>query len=492
MTQPSGITIREKNPGTGGFQAPGQGRLFFFDSSERGPDLAEDLEYGGFEQRFGANSRAAKLAKLYSQQRGANGRVPGRITFARVRSATAVKATRTLLDRQGTPLNTLRLDASGAGLWGNTLSYVITDGRALNTVTIEVRLNGATVELYPDVTMDASDSRYAVTLINRQSAYLRATDVRPVQVFVAAQNPATGTNSLATGTDGAALTNQDFLDAMARFSSIRGAGILYSPNPASAVATAMLAHGNYKFAVIDTPLGQGYTLNKTLRDSFNSSQGMLVRGEAYTVVDPNALLPLGIAWAAGQLLTDAEIGPHMPFSNVPVAGLEDLALDYLADVEANAANYELNGITTFRRLADGGVGPFGLLSLTASGPFRFYNVRRTFWYVYEQLQRIIQPVLHRRSLNFETFRDIDNSIVDFFEGIVEPRGMTVGPGGAPGTRGQGWDWKADGETTPQGILDAGGLYARLGLKVPRALAYVEIEVSEFEAPALVETAPGVI
>jgi phage tail sheath protein FI len=268
--------------------------------------------------------------------------------------------------------------------------------------------------------------------------------------------------------------------------------MLYTPNPATAVATAMLAHGNYKFAVLDTPLGQGYTLNKTLRDTYNSAQGVLVRGEAYTEVDPNAVMPLGITYAAGQLLTDADFGPHMPFSNVPITGIESLDQAYLSDVETNAVNYELNNIVHFKRLVDGGFGPFGLRSLTNASPFGMYSVRRTWWYAYEQIQSIIRPLLHRRSLNADTFRDIDNAVGGFFEGIMEPRGMVVGAGGGPGTRGQGWDWKADGDTTPQSILDEGGLHAKLGMKVPRALNFVEIEVREFEAPAVTEVAPEVI
>ena len=494
MTQVSEVTIKESFPGAGGYQAPGaSGKLCFFDTADRGADFIQEIDYPIFIERFGGTSRSAKLFNLYSQQRGSGVKGVPKVDFSRVRSSTAAKATRTLLDRQGVPVNTLRLDAVGVGVSGQNISCVVTDGRLTETFTLEVKFSGTTVDTYIDVSMDVRLENYVVTAINKRAKFVRATDLRPVNtVFAANQNPALGTFTLAGGTDGAALTNQDYLDALARFSASKGNGILYTPTPASAVATAMLAHGRYKFPVIDTPIAQGYTLNKALRDSFNSGNGMMSRGEAYTVADPNILLPLGITWAAGQLLNDAASGPHEPFSNTPILGIEGFSSDYEADIETYQDSYELNGITTFRRLADGGVGPFGLNGLTNSGPFVNYNVRRTFWYVYEQLQRIIRPKLHRSALNVDTFRDIDNSVDKFFKGIVEARGMTVGPGGAKGTRGVGWDWKANGETTDQGTLDAGGLKARFGMKVPRALRYVEIEASEFEAPAVTEAVVGVI
>ncbi|HEX2864470.1 MAG TPA: hypothetical protein VHN99_07865, partial [Deinococcales bacterium] len=127
------------------------------------------------------------------------------------------------------------------------------------------------------------------------------------------------------------------------------------------------------------------------------------------------------------------------------------------------------------------------LTATNTRPFTYANVRRTFWYAEEQLQNILAPYLHHEVLTPDVFAEIDADVEGFMTGVMEPAGMVVGLGGTKPARGVAWDWKADGTTTPQSVLDEGGLIAKFGLKVPRALARIDVTLSEFTAPAVAET-----
>lgn len=491
----SGFYYSEREPG-GGSLASGSGRLFFFDTAERGPDLAQDLDLDGFRKRYGENSRAAKLARLYFAQRSPflTGRGAGPITFARVRSSTAVKAFINVVDRTPvTPVNTVKFEANGYGTYGNSISVVVTDGRVTDTVDLSIRNSGVQVELITSLNMNRDDAaRYLVNKVNNVSNWIRAVDLTPSDTYQATDNPANGTYTLASGSDGGAIGNTDYTDALARFAqdSVAKGGILYTPIPSVTVATAMLAHGLYRYSMIDCPSGQTFSANKTYKANFNSSAGELVRGEGYTNFAPFDLLPLTIVKAAQQLILDFEKGQHYIASNYPMLGIdpnEGLEAAYTDDLGSKATEYELEGITTFRRLPGGGFGAFGLSTLSPSTVFGWTGVRRSFYHFEQGLQAIVQPQLHQKLNNASTWADIDGQVASFMNGEVTRKGMVSSPIGTPVARDNGWAWKADATTTSQAVLDDGGLIGLFGAYVPRALRYVEVELSEFTAPTVSET-----
>lgn len=60
----------------------------------------------------------------------------------RIAHSTAAKATKTFVDRQGSPASTLRIDAKSHGAWGNSISVAITDHNILST-TLAVLITAA-------------------------------------------------------------------------------------------------------------------------------------------------------------------------------------------------------------------------------------------------------------------------------------------------------------------------------------------------------------
>lgn len=495
MTQPSGVFVTENTPGVGGFQLPGSGQLFFFDAMERGPDLATDLSLDDFTRLYGSEAlRSGQLMQLYGMQRSPTTETTNvpLVSISRVRSSTAVKASLTLLDRLGTPANTLKLDALGTGVSGNSLRVDVVDGQASGTVSITVRIGSGGFgreERFPNVTMDITNlDRYAPTYINARSKLVKATALKSSS-FVSTDNPAVISSAAFTGgTDGAALSATDYTDALARFANLDREGILYAPHPSSALATAMLAQGGGKYALVDTPAGNVYSANQTFRGTFDSSFGEIVNGDGYTVVNPNVVLPLAITKAAMQLMLDAEKGPHYIASNRSVIGVLGFDDAYRDDALSKADSYDTGGITLFRPALPGsGIGPFG--ARTASwGYFSSIARRRVFWYVGRQIKRLASPLIHREPTTVDLVNTVNNGINGFMERVVQGRGMVVGPNGGAPTKDTAWQWSTAGTT--QADFDDGNIRGRLGMRVANTLLRLDVELTEFRNLQPTETVAG--
>lgn len=95
-------------------------------------------------------------------------------------STTAAKAAATLKDRANpTAVDTLEVKASSEGAWGNNLTVAVTTSNTDDTTlfNLAIKLNGETVELLSDLSMDEANENYVekvrsnyVELIDKESA----------------------------------------------------------------------------------------------------------------------------------------------------------------------------------------------------------------------------------------------------------------------------------------------------------------------------------
>ena len=98
----------------------------------------------------------------------------------------AVKATLTLLDRAGSPLATLRVDAVSEGAWANGatggISVAVQDGTVEPTTEfrIEVFFNDVRQEIFDNLSMDPASNDYVERRINGNSALIEITDLTSV------------------------------------------------------------------------------------------------------------------------------------------------------------------------------------------------------------------------------------------------------------------------------------------------------------------------
>ncbi len=112
---------------------------------ERGPLQKATLvtSFAQFQRIFGAKP-ATNASSWYSVQAFFKKVGAGQLYVVRVASSTAAKATVTLQDRQGTPANTLKVEAKSEGSWGNGLAVKILDDSILATTLAANVSSGAT------------------------------------------------------------------------------------------------------------------------------------------------------------------------------------------------------------------------------------------------------------------------------------------------------------------------------------------------------------
>lgn len=91
---------------------------------------------------------------------------------SRIVGTTPTLGTLTLVDRAGSPLNTVRVDAANAGAWSTQVKIEVVAGSLANTYRINVYLNDVLVEYYNNLaTPDDAVSRFA------QSPFIRCVNL---------------------------------------------------------------------------------------------------------------------------------------------------------------------------------------------------------------------------------------------------------------------------------------------------------------------------
>lgn len=228
----------------------------------------------------GRTDKAQKVTSLGDYQRLYGGRVTygalhddvqtffeeggGSAQIVRVVGPAATLATKTLVDRAGSPVSTLRIDALGAGIWGASVTYAVVAGTISGTFQIQVSYSGTGAQV-PEIYDNLVTPADAVVALKR-SAYVRGTDLgsataapnnQPaLQAFTPLIGGADDRASIVTGTYTAGLT---------LFGKNLGAGIVSCPGqPASVMGPALAAHGALNRRLVATTTTAAQTLNQAI------------------------------------------------------------------------------------------------------------------------------------------------------------------------------------------------------------------------------------
>jgi hypothetical protein len=290
-----------------------------------------------------------------------------RAYVVRVAGASAVTATKTLNDSQGTPAPSLKVDAKNVGAWGNSLSVQVIAGN-----TGSERILVITHSTLGEVDRSPSFADQATAI-----AWSRASDWLNVSLPSGASTnlPAVAAASaLTTGADdNSGITDQQRQDALGYFTRDLGPGQVSIPgNTTTGNRQALLTHARTynREALLD---GTDTSSRSTLVTEAQGLQGneygalfaswILIPGlvsSTYRTVPPSAL-------AAGLMArSDATQSP-----NVPAAGDNGLARYVLglSQVAWGDSDRELlndNGVNAFRQIA-GDVVLYGYRTLTKPG-----------------------------------------------------------------------------------------------------------------------------
>jgi hypothetical protein len=187
---------------------------------------------------------------------GEAGLFGGMVYAARLVGAGATKGTATLLDRAGTPVATLRIDAKDEGAWSSGLKYAVVDGSATNTFTIILTYRGQEVERFSNLASPAA----AVTAM-ATSGFARAVDLVSASASPS-NNPAVqAATALSAGTDDrASVTGSAMVAALSRFPIDLGPGRVAIPGqPHTVTAAGIAAHcaqsGGIRTGMVAPPAG---------------------------------------------------------------------------------------------------------------------------------------------------------------------------------------------------------------------------------------------
>lgn len=192
-----------------------------------------------------------------------------RALVARIVGASATKGTLQLLDRAGSPLPTLRIDALSSGAWSSRVKIAVADGAVTNSFTITVLYDDVPVEIYPTLMSPA-----AAASAMGSSKYVACVNLASVTASPANRPAVIAATVLSTGTDDrGSLTAGSYTAALARFGPDWGWGAMSIPGqPSSAIGQGLITHCKTfgRLALLATAAAQTTAQAKTATVEFLS------------------------------------------------------------------------------------------------------------------------------------------------------------------------------------------------------------------------------
>ena len=222
----------------------------------------------------------------------------------RVTAGSPATATRTLKDAGDA--DTLTISAANTGAWGNSIAVTTTASPgAAAYFDLIIYYGGTTaaykVESFPNLTMDATDARYAISVINSQSKYVVVADLSSASTGASKYVSAVTTQALAGGALGSTPTEAQIAAAITGFDSVLNTLIINAPGVTTAVGVnpiiAYAAARQDAFVVVD-PINDTVANQLTLAATYTQSSYAAVYYPRITINDPTNTTPGTVIAAA--------------------------------------------------------------------------------------------------------------------------------------------------------------------------------------------------
>jgi len=376
----------------------------FFGTAARGPEEATLVtSWSDYKTLYGDLDSDYDLGFAVYQY-FANG---GRDCYVvRVIAADAVAATGTvtyLPDGEGQPAATLfTFAATSAGAWGNAVSLEVSAGvvaasaTALPTFNLIVKLNGAEVERWNEVSVDPNNNRYIDTVVNTYSRFISVSvpTLAASATWDFVTTPVTGSS----GSNGSAVADSDYTTALSEIDLIEGVLLLNAVGQTSTtVVNAVIAKAEARgngFAIID-PSPTAVTVSDiggTVVGSYTQSNYCAVYYPMLKMVDPSKTGPGAIrttypggAVAGAYVRTEvARTVAKAPAGfDIEVRNALGLATAFTpGDV---ATLYDTYHVNLFKAVPGAGVVINGARTLDKTSPGKYIPLRRSLNYLKQAL-----------------------------------------------------------------------------------------------------------
>jgi uncharacterized protein len=466
-------------------------------AADRGPTTPTLVtSWSQYVNLFGSwNTNASNALPLGVYMYFANG--GNQAYILRVPGASAAAATRSFNDTAGTPQPTLRLNASNKGAWGNTLNVSITASNSAGYFNIVVYLGGSSagyiVEQWTDVTMNAADSRYAVTVINNNSTYLTATDLASTTA-APANNPAVVANqSLSTGSDGSAVTGSTIVSyafgSPSPFDTILQSLVINIPgytdattiNAAISYAATTRTDG---FVVVDG-INDTAANQLTLAASYTATSQAAVYYPQVTIADPTVSVgaPSGAGAAVAGLyaLTDASRGIFKAPAGLQSRLAAVVSVPALSNADLDSLNSASAAVNAIRYIPGSGVVVFGARTLKPGYVDKYVPVRRSLIYIEKSLTELTRFAIFEPN-DYQLWARLNAACSTFLTTFWSQGGLS---GASPASA---YFVKCDSTNNPQSSIDNGYVNIQVGVALQRPAEFVIINIGQYNGGTTVTIA----
>ena len=408
---------------------------------------------------------------------------------------TAVKATRIFTDRAGSPLNTLSLTAVNEGTWGNNINISVSDSLTAGYFDVTIYYNGSTdafiVEKFTDLSMSATDSRYALSVINSGSSYVVAADLGSATTG-ASRNPSVVTNqSLASGTNGSAvtaITSYSVFDTIKQSLILNVPGFTDAPTVNAAISYAAAREDVFVVVdgIIDTVANQ-----LTLAASYTASSYAAVYYPRVTIADPtvgvggatNATRIVGAGSAVVGLYsaTDASRGVFKAPAGLQARIAGAVSVPVLTNAELDSLNSAAAPVNAIKFVSGSGIVVMGSKTLKPGYIDKYVPVRRTLIYLRKALTDLTEFAIFEPN-DAALWRRLDSTVSSFLT-------QFWGQGGLAGTTpANAFFVKVDATNNPQSSIDNGEVHIEVGVALQRPAEFVIIKIGQFDGGTTVTVA----
>jgi len=467
----------------------------FMGANDRGPTTPTLIaSWSDYTTLFGTwNTTASNNLPIAVYMYFANG--GSRAYVQRVTAGSPAVATRTFTDRAGTPLNTLRITAKNAGVWGNDINVSISDSITTGYFDLTVYYQGNTdqyiVEQFTELSMSASNARYAPTVIAAGSTYIIGTDLNSATTGTN-KNPAVVTNvSLASGTNGSAVstvTTYTGFDTVKESLILNVAGFTDAVTVNAAIAYAT-ARGDV-FVVVDG-VDDTAANQLTRAASYTASSQAAVYFPQITIADPT----LGVGSALGStktigagaavvglyVSTDTSRGVFKAPAGLTARLAGAVSVPSLTNTELDNLNSASAAVNAIKFVSGSGIVVMGARTLKSGYIDKYVPVRRTLIYLRKSLTDLSQFALFEPN-DAALWRRINSTFSSFLTGFWSQGGLV---GGSPN---QAYYVKVDASNNPQASIDNGEVHIEVGVALQRPAEFVIIKIGQFNGSTTVTVA----
>lgn len=418
-------------------------------------------------------------------------------------NATAVAASLTINDTQGTPAPALKVAASSPGAWASdatspTRLYVTLQpatGGGRFDLTIEAGTGGGLLarETFVDLTLDPSDSRNAISIVNSPTVGSRYVTLSALGTWTGAtNNPAAATTAPLTG--GAEGTGTpDLVAAAQKLETIDSVITLNLPGVTTGTTLTDVinwaALRTNIFVVVDGPKPSATDTAVEVAANLATFVGSLpqtsyaaVYGPWLYLADPASSVPgamrlvaPGGAVAGQYALNDSSRGIHKAPAGIDT-GLKGVLGPHVRFAESQLDTLNQAGVNVLRQVTGSGVCIMGARTLNTRMPDRYVNIRRALISLSKSLRDITRFAIFEPN-NAALWDQIEVVVTQF---LISQMQSGLLKGAIPDTA---FYVKCDAENNTPSSQNAGIVNVEVGVALNSPAEFIVIRIGQFDGGA---------